>query len=147
MRILVVEDNGDNAEMLVCILKDKGHDVQSVGTADDALRLCVDEHFDLLILDIGLPECDGWELLHRIRAHSGVRAIALTGYGSTIDVDKSRAAGFSAHLTKPVDVETLTRAVEDRAGPCLPHRPTAAPTGTSPAPKRRANVARSVSRA
>jgi CheY-like chemotaxis protein len=127
MRILIVEDNGDNAKLLVWVLRDKGHDVRSVATADDALRLCGQESFDLLILDIGLPECDGWELLHRIRARSGVRAIALSGHSSSTDIDRSRAAGFSAHLTKPIDVETLTRAVGDeRATVPLAPAPTAA---------------------
>jgi len=112
VRILVVEDNGDNAELLVYILKEKGHTVRSVATADDALSACAGAEFDLLILDIGLPECDGWELLQRVREHRGVRAIALSGYDDALNVDRSRAAGFSAYLTKPVDAETLTRAVE-----------------------------------
>src|SRR3982751_2001452 len=61
VRILIVEDNGDSAMLLAYALKEKGHEVTSVATADDALERCAAEPFDLLILDIGLPECDGWE--------------------------------------------------------------------------------------
>ena len=71
----------------------------------------------LLISDIGLPDFDGWELLARLRAHCAVPAIALTAFNSDEDRERSRAAGFDAHLPKPVDFKTLTAVVARYGAP------------------------------
>ena len=116
MRILLVEDHQDTAAMMALILRGDGHDVLDVGTAADALRACNDGCFDLIISDIGLPDLSGWDLLKRLRAHCAVPAIALTAFGSPDDRERSRAAGFAAHLSKPVDFRTLA-AVAAKYGP------------------------------
>ena len=117
MRILLVEDHRDSANMLALVLRGAGHDVLAVGTAGEALRACGEASFDLLISDIGLPDFDGWELLARLRAHCAIPAIALTAFNSHEDRERSRAAGFDAHLPKPVDFKTLTAVVASYAGP------------------------------
>ena len=117
MRILLVEDHVDSAEILTVLLEANGHEVLAVGTAGDALRACAAGTFDLLVSDIGLPDFDGWELLGRVRAHCSVPAIALTAYSQPADVARSREAGFAEHLTKPVDFETLVAAVAKHEWP------------------------------
>lgn len=117
MRILLVEDHRDSANMLALVLRGSGHDVLAVGTAGEALRACGEGSFDLLISDIGLPDFDGWELLARVRAHCAVPAIALTAFSSHADRERSRVAGFDAHLPKPVDFKTLIAIVARYAGP------------------------------
>jgi CheY-like chemotaxis protein len=110
--------------MLALVLRGSGHDVLAVGTAGEALRACGEGSFDLLISDIGLPDFDGWELLARLRNRCAIPAIALTAFGSHEDRERSRAAGFDAHLPKPVDFKTLTAVVAKYAG-----------TGSPPAPE------------
>jgi CheY-like chemotaxis protein len=117
MRILIVEDHPDSADMLARILRGRGHHVESVGTAAEALHRCVDHTFDLLVADLGLPDFDGWELLRRLREKCAIRGVALSAYARTTDIDKSLATGFDAHLTKPVDFATLVATVE---GPPTP---------------------------
>jgi CheY-like chemotaxis protein len=123
MRILIVEDHADSAEALDRWLKSKGHRTRSAGSCAEALALCEAEQFDLLIVDIGLPDGDGWELLGRVRRTCATPAIALTGYGRADDVARSRAAGFDAHLTKPVEFAELAAIMprfERPAGPPAP---------------------------
>ena len=68
--------------------------------------------FDLLISDVGLPDGSGLELMTRLRATSGIRGIAISGFGMNGDVEKSMQAGFSEHLVKPVNLEKLEAAIE-----------------------------------
>ena len=68
--------------------------------------------FDLVISDVGLPDGSGLELMTRLRATSGIRGIAISGFGMNGDVEKSRQAGFSEHLVKPVNLEKLEAAIE-----------------------------------
>jgi CheY-like chemotaxis protein len=121
MRILYVEDHPDTARMTALLLRRRGHDVRAVGTAAEALGACAASAFELLISDIGLPDLDGWELLARVRQRWAVPAIALTAFAQPADVARSRAAGFDAHLTKPVDFPVLVAAVARYAGPVAPH--------------------------
>jgi CheY-like chemotaxis protein len=109
-RILVVEDNEDAAVLLEMSLAHMQHDVRVVSNAGDALALV--EHWvpDIAILDIGLPDLDGYELACRLRAMpqlSRLRLIALTGYGGTADRDRARRAGFDAHVIKPARMDAL----------------------------------------
>jgi CheY-like chemotaxis protein len=112
VRILLVEHHADSAVPVARLLGRRGHAVHTVPTAAEAIALCDRESFDLLVADIGLPDLSGWELVRRLRGTRVPRAIALTGYGTAADVERSGAAGFDAHLTKPVDftllVETVT---------------------------------------
>jgi DNA-binding response OmpR family regulator len=88
-----------------------------------ALRAAGDVEFDLVISDVGLPDGTGWELMRRLRRRQAVPGIALTGFGRDEDVGRTRAAGFAAHLTKPVDFARLEATIRQVAsggvGPTL----------------------------
>ena len=71
----------------------------------------VSEDFDLIISDIGLPDRSGYELMRELQTMRGLRGIALSGFGMEHDVNKARAAGFSEHLTKPINFERLEEAI------------------------------------
>lgn len=110
--ILVVDDNADAADSLASLLRLDGHDVQAVYSASSALESIRSAKPAIVLLDIGLPEMDGYQVAREIRATTeGIRLIALTGYGQAEDVARTRAAGFDAHLVKPVDFEALGRAI------------------------------------
>ncbi len=111
-RILIVDDNKDVAESLAMLLTLDKHEVVSVYAPRAALERYPVFQPDVVLLDIGLPEIDGYELARRLRALPGrahVRFIALTGYGQAEDRQRAREAGFDAHLVKPVDLATLQR--------------------------------------
>jgi CheY-like chemotaxis protein len=78
----------------------------------EALSVGQTQEFDLVISDIGLPDGNGYELMHVLQALSPIKGIALSGYGMKADVDRSEAAGFSAHLTKPCDLSVLNATIE-----------------------------------
>ena len=110
LRILVVDDNVDAADSLAMMLKLQDHEVQCTYSAYQALELLEGFTPDVALLDIGLPEMDGYELARRIRSH-GVLAqiglIALSGYGQAEDKERALKAGFDYHLTKPTELHTL----------------------------------------
>ena len=109
-RILVVDDNEDAAEMLAEALNAKGHVTRVAHDAPDALEVAAGFIPELAFLDIGLPVMDGYELAARLRelpGLSGIRLIAVTGYGQESDRRKSEAAGFQDHLVKPVDLDAV----------------------------------------
>jgi len=115
-RILVVDDNVDAAESLAEILRDCGYEVETAHDGPEALLITPRFRPDVCLVDIGLPVMDGYELAERLRqthqlpAHG--RLIAVTGYGQDNDRERSRQAGFTGHLVKPVDFDKLTRLVE-----------------------------------
>jgi len=115
-RVLVVDDNVDSAESLAMLLRLGGHEIE---TAYDGFQaVAAAERFlpDLILLDIGLPGMDGYEVATRIRESSAGRElvlIAVTGWGQEEDRRRSREAGFDAHLTKPVDMAALVRLIAD----------------------------------
>jgi signal transduction histidine kinase len=109
-RVLVVDDNRDAADVLAALLKAVGHDVQTAYGGLAALEVV--EHFgpEIILLDIGLPGLDGYAVARHLRKNTGSRrayVIAVTGYGQAEDRQRALAAGFDAHLTKPVDLEAL----------------------------------------
>ena len=112
IRLLVVEDHRDTARMLWLLLAGSSYDVKSAGDAATALDLAAQESFDLLISDIGLPDQTGYDLMKQIRERYRIKGIALTAYGMQEDIRKSREAGFSEHLVKPVELTTLTKAIQ-----------------------------------
>ncbi|MBI3946240.1 MAG: MEDS domain-containing protein [Armatimonadetes bacterium] len=117
-RILVVDDNADAAEMLAGLLELDGHEVATAHSGPAAVLLAAEHHPEVVLLDIGLPQMDGYEVARRIRqdpALSDVVLIAVTGYGQDEDRERSRRAGFNHHLVKPVDPDTLRRALADGA--------------------------------
>ena len=111
-RILLVEDNGDTATMVKMLLEVFGYEVDTAGDVAQALQAIDSKRFDLLISDLGLPDHSGLELLQQIRQRGNqLKAIALSGYGHEEDVRRSKEAGFSVHLTKPVDADALVGAI------------------------------------
>ena len=111
LRILVVDDNVDAADLLAALLELAGHTLSVVHTGPDALAAVTKQRFDVVLLDIGLPGLDGYEVARRLRATTTVpqpMLVALTGWGSADDREKARRAGFDHHLVKPVDQPMLT---------------------------------------
>jgi PAS domain S-box-containing protein len=112
-RILVVEDNADGREALATLLRLEGHEVDEAATGREALASAARKPPELVLLDIGLPDLDGYEVAASLRASLGdrVRLVALTGYGQPGDRDRVRGAGFDAHLLKPVGLDAISRTV------------------------------------
>lgn len=109
-RILVVDDNLDTADSISILLERSGHEVAVAYSAKKALETAVEYQPEVVLLDIGLPEMDGYEVARRLRDDSrlkGVKLIALTGYGQESDFQRSKEAGFDYHLVKPVDLEKI----------------------------------------
>jgi PAS domain S-box-containing protein len=108
--ILVVDDDADGADTLALLLEKIGHQVTVARSGPEALRVADQLRPDVVILDIGLPGMDGFQVAQMIRGRNelaSVRLIALTGYGQGEDREKSKLAGFDAHLVKPVELTTL----------------------------------------
>jgi signal transduction histidine kinase/CheY-like chemotaxis protein len=112
-RVLLVDDNHDSREMYRAVLRANGHEVREAADGERALEVLDSNAFDVAFIDIGLPGgMDGYELARRIRNHpkgSGVRLVALTGYGFPEDRAQSKQAGFARHLVKPVEPDVLQR--------------------------------------
>ncbi len=111
-RVLVVEDNIDQVTMLSSALRHLGYSVQSAHTGPDGLEVALQWRPDIVVLDIGLPGLDGYEVARRLRsdpATKTVHLIALTGYARDTDIALARAAGFDAHLAKPVEFGELEK--------------------------------------
>jgi signal transduction histidine kinase len=118
-RILIVDDNPDAAEMLREWVEGAGSEVRIAHDGPAALSIAEEFVPDILLLDIGLPVMDGYEVARRIRQHAtlrGVKLVALTGYGQHTDRVRSAEAGFDAHLVKPVDLDTLDRVLGSLTG-------------------------------
>ena len=110
LRILIVDDHEDSAEMLSMLLTGKGHTTRLAldGTAALAVAAAFKPHVGLL--DLSLPGMSGYELAQRLRAVPGlslIRLVAVTGHGSDAHRAKARAAGFTEHLLKPVDLQAI----------------------------------------
>lgn len=110
-RILLVEDDKPTSRALMKLLVRRNYEVVSADCLAEALAAAGRETFDLLISDIGLPDGNGYELMSEVRRQYGLIGIALTGYGMEEDVNRSQAAGFAAHLTKPVSIQALDAAL------------------------------------
>jgi PAS domain S-box-containing protein len=112
MTILLVEDNADTLHYLSKVLTMRGANVHTASSLHEALQVAAGLEFDVLISDIDLPDGSGLELMWTLRANRAVCGIALSGFGSSEDIEMSRAAGFSEHLTKPVDLRRLEEVIE-----------------------------------
>jgi PAS domain S-box-containing protein len=107
-RVLIVDDNQDAADSLAMVLQFEGHEARVAYSAQAAIAAASALEPEFILLDIGLPNMDGYEVARRIRASgASARIIALTGYGQLEDRQRSAAAGFAAHLVKPVDIAML----------------------------------------
>jgi PAS domain S-box-containing protein len=119
IRVLVVDDNEDAAEMLALSLASLGCKVRVAHDGPGALRIAGDERFDAALLDIGLPVMDGYELATRLRelpTMHGARLVAVTGYGQQSDRNRALAAGFELHLVKPVEFRVIEEIVTGLPG-------------------------------
>jgi len=113
-RVLLVDDNVDAVESMEILLRAFGYDVATAIHPDLALGKIDSFAPAAAVIDIGLPGMDGYQLAAEIRrrlAGKPMRLIAFTGYGSPDDIARSRAAGFDAHLVKPVEIEGLLAAL------------------------------------
>ena len=122
LRFFVVENHQDTLDAIKMFLEGQGHMVIAAPDMKTALKLAPTAQFDVLISDLGLPDGDGWELMKRLREQiPGMKAIAMSGYGMRADLDKSKAAGFAAHLIKPfgpVELDAaLKKVLTDKGGP------------------------------
>ena len=124
VRLLVVDDNVDAAETIARILQLSGHETECVYDGPTALAAVETKRPDVVVLDIGLPGMDGYEVARRLRARPAFRRVplvAVTGYGQANDRQRSIQAGFDEHFTKPVDPEALeqfiARVAKRAAGP------------------------------
>lgn len=112
-RVLVVDDQPDSTDSLALILRLRGHEVRTASDGPSALEEFARYRPEVVFLDLGLPGMSGYDVARRLRAMPearDVRLVALTGYGTEADRERTRAAGFDVHLAKPVDpqaVETL----------------------------------------
>jgi two-component system, chemotaxis family, CheB/CheR fusion protein len=110
MTVLAVDDDEDTTALLRYLLEMSGAKVITANSGEEALCLAVKFDFDVVISDISMPMMDGFEFVRRLRSMPGkedIRVVALTGFGRLEDIEQARNEGFVAHLTKPLDVETL----------------------------------------
>ncbi len=115
-RVLVVEDHADSRAMLAQMLELEGHEVTAVASGAEAVQIAETSRFDVAIVDIGLRGMNGHEVARRLRSSLGaaIVLVAVTGYGQPEDIEQSRAAGFDAHVTKPVSADELLRVLRIR---------------------------------
>jgi PAS domain S-box-containing protein len=131
LNILLIEDHEDTAEVMSQLMRAGGHEVAVAGSVAGALALTASNAFDLVVSDIGLPDGSGIDFIRAFRAQSTAPAVALTGFGTDDDVRRSVEAGFTAHLTKPVNFEQLERLIEEAV---IARAAAAEPDPAAPAP-------------
>jgi two-component system CheB/CheR fusion protein len=118
-KIVIVEDSADSRELLCELLGQEGFECTAADNGAGGLALIDEVRPPIAILDVGLPEMDGFEIARRLRSkpeHASMFLIALTGYGQASDRTASRQAGFDEHLVKPVKVDELLRLMADLRG-------------------------------
>ncbi|HSQ65578.1 MAG TPA: PAS domain S-box protein [Polyangiaceae bacterium] len=115
-RVLVVDDVADTADLLAELVEVEGHEARIARSGSAAIELAAAYHPDVVLLDLGMPGMDGYEVARRLREKQGgerTTIIAVTGYGQDKDRERTRAAGFDHHLVKPVDVDVLRRLLQE----------------------------------
>jgi CheY-like chemotaxis protein len=114
LRLLIADDNADAADALAAVLRSEGFEVAIAYDGMEAIDRAADMRPDAVLLDLGMPRMDGFEAARRLReAHGpGLCIAALTGWGEEKDRERTRAAGFDAHLVKPVTVESLRQILD-----------------------------------
>ena len=114
----MVEDNADAAESLKLLLEILGHHVQVASSGPDGLAAAASSPPHVMLVDIGLPGMDGYEIARRVRndpALRGITLVAITGYGREDDKLAAMKAGFDHHLVKPVDPDSLEKLIRGLA--------------------------------
>jgi len=121
--VLVVEDNEDARETLSQLLRLAGHQVHAAADGPSGLKTALEVKPDIMLVDIGLPKMDGYEVARRIRGANGEYQpfmIAITGYGTPEDRQRAVDAGYDAHVVKPVDFQALEEVLERATSPSVP---------------------------
>lgn len=116
-RILIVDDNTDSARSIAMLQSRRGHETRTAFTGQDAVAVAGEFLPEVVLLDIGLPGIDGFEVARRIRAMpalSGIFIVAMSGYGRDEDRAEARLAGFDEYLVKPVDIERIREWIQTR---------------------------------
>ena len=112
-RVLLVDDHHDTCIGMKRMLERRGYEITVAHSVDQAVEKVRTQDFDLLISDIGLPDRSGYELMREVRLNKDLPGIALSGFGTEQDVNQARAAGFSEHLTKPINFERLEKTIQN----------------------------------
>jgi signal transduction histidine kinase/CheY-like chemotaxis protein len=115
--VVLVEDHADGRELLAGILANAGNTVRTAADGESGVALIAEVKPDVAIVDIGLPDIDGFEVARRVREQLGTRTqlVALSGYGQLADKQRAREAGFDRHLTKPVSLRAVIEALDHRS--------------------------------
>lgn len=116
LRIFVVEDDPEMQKTYRRHLESAGHTVSAAFDVAFALHRLAANRYDVLIVDIGLPDGNGWEMMHQVKLAHPLFAIAVTARGSEEDREKSQAAGFRHHLVKPLRLSELDAVLREAAG-------------------------------
>ncbi|PYL43719.1 MAG: diguanylate cyclase, partial [Verrucomicrobia bacterium] len=112
-RVLLVDDHHDTCIGMKRMLERHGYEITVAHSAEQAVEKIRSEDYDLLISDIGLPDRSGYELMREVRLNKDLPGIALSGFGSEQDINQAREAGFSEHLTKPINFERLEKTIQN----------------------------------
>ena len=115
LRILLVEDHKDTRRTLSRLLTHFGHDVVTADNVEAAMTRMASNNIDAVLCDIGLPDGSGYEVAAQARVNGGIKTIALTGFGTEQDVQRSKEAGFDFHLVKPINFQELQK-ILDQSG-------------------------------
>jgi CheY-like chemotaxis protein len=107
LRILVVEDHNDTLQALSRLLSHFGHEISLADTAQAALNTIDSKEFDVVLCDIALPDGNGYDVVAQAKRKRPVKAVALTGFSASEDIERGKEAGFDFHLAKPVDFHEL----------------------------------------
>lgn len=111
-RVLIVDDNGDAANIMAMVIKKLGNEVQVASDGEMAVRMAEKFHPDVILMDLGMPKMNGYEAAQEIRRHEwgkNMILVALTGWGQEEDRRRTKEAGFNYHLVKPADTIQLRR--------------------------------------
>ncbi|MFM0341893.1 response regulator [Paraburkholderia fungorum] len=119
VRLLLVDDNQDALMSLGILLELEGHSVTTASSGRDAIRLMTEARPEVAIIDVGMPDVDGFDVARAVRSDrhlDHVVLVALTGYAVESDKSRALAAGFDYHLTKPLSLERLQYILANRTG-------------------------------
>ena len=107
LRILVVEDHRETLQALSRLLTHFGHEISLADGVQSARDIIDSKKFDVVPSDIALPDGNGYDVISEAKRKQPVKAVALTGFGATADIQRGKEAGFDFHLTKPIDFHEL----------------------------------------
>ncbi|HEX8679363.1 MAG TPA: response regulator, partial [Chthoniobacterales bacterium] len=113
LRILMVVDHEHTALVMSRLLRRGGHEVTTANTVQAAVEILRAQRVDLLVSDLGLPDGNGYQVMRELAKRGDAKGIAVSGYGMDEDLAQSSAAGFSAHLIKPISPEQLEKTIKE----------------------------------